>query len=100
MTPIRLLCKRAAVAKARGLGRQFLHWLQALVALPAVAYAVRPFARSALAALRARGSNMDVPITLGVLLATGMDRIEEKYLMLPNMLRQKKYIRAVHSAVP
>lgn len=29
----------------------------------------------------------------------GRSSIEEKYLMLPNVLRQKKYIRAVHSAV-
>jgi hypothetical protein len=29
MTPTRLLCKPAVVAKARGLGRQFLHWLRA-----------------------------------------------------------------------
>lgn len=52
--------------------RDFLHWLSALVAVPAVIYAGRPFFRSALTALRARRTNMDVPISLGVLLATGM----------------------------
>ena len=31
--------------------------------------------------------------------ATGRDRLEEKYLMLPNMLKQRKYRRLVHSAV-
>jgi xanthine dehydrogenase YagR molybdenum-binding subunit len=34
-----------------------------------------------------------------VVAGAGETRIEEKYLMLPNMLRQKKYIRATHSAV-
>ncbi|HMQ57119.1 MAG TPA: copper-translocating P-type ATPase, partial [Rhizobiaceae bacterium] len=45
-------------------------------ALPAVAYSGRPFYRSAWRALKARKVNMDVPITLGVLLATGMSLFE------------------------
>lgn len=52
--------------------RTFLHWLSALIVLPAVVYSGRPFFRSALEALKARRTNMDVPISLGVLLATGM----------------------------
>jgi Cu2+-exporting ATPase len=48
------------------------HWLSALIALPAVAYAGQPFFRSAAQALGSRRLNMDVPISLGVLLATGM----------------------------
>jgi Cu2+-exporting ATPase len=48
------------------------HWLSALIALPAVAYAGRPFFRSAIQALRSRRVNMDVPISLGVFLATAM----------------------------
>lgn len=56
-----------------GAGMQGLfHWLSALIALPAVAYAGQPFFRSALGALRAGHLNMDVPISLGVLLATAM----------------------------
>ena len=43
-----------------------------MIAVPAVAYAGQPFFRSALTALAARRLNMDVPISLGVLLATGM----------------------------
>ncbi|WP_299437764.1 heavy metal translocating P-type ATPase metal-binding domain-containing protein [uncultured Rhodospira sp.] len=52
--------------------RDFMHWLSALIALPAIAYGIRPFARSAVTALRAGRANMDVPITLAVLLAAGM----------------------------
>ncbi len=48
------------------------HWLSALIALPAVAYAGQPFFRSAAAALKAGRVNMDVPISLGVSLATAM----------------------------
>lgn len=48
------------------------HWLSALIALPTVAYAGLPFFRSAAQALRARRLNMDVPISLGVTLATAM----------------------------
>ena len=52
--------------------RSLLYWLSALIALPAVAYAGQPFFRSALAALRAGRTNMDVPVSLGVLLVTSM----------------------------
>jgi len=48
------------------------HWISALIALPAVAYAGQPFFRSAVDALKARNLNMDVPISLAILLATGM----------------------------
>lgn len=34
-----------------------------------------------------------------ILAAAGESRVEVKYLLLPNLLRQKKYIRATHSAV-
>ncbi|MBI3196884.1 MAG: HAD-IC family P-type ATPase, partial [Rhodospirillales bacterium] len=49
--------------------RALFHWLSAAIALPAVAYAGRPFFRSALAALKAGRTNMDVPIPIGVTLA-------------------------------
>jgi Cu2+-exporting ATPase len=53
-----------------------LHWVSALIAMPAIAYAGRPFFASALAALRQRRTNMDVPISLGVILVTGMSLVE------------------------
>ena len=56
--------------------RDFFHWLSALIALPAAAYAGQPFFQSALRAIRARQLNMDVPISLGVLLALGMSVVE------------------------
>jgi P-type Cu2+ transporter len=56
--------------------RDFFHWLSALIALPAAAYAGQPFFESAVRALKARHVNMDVPITLGILLALGMSVVE------------------------
>jgi len=47
-------------------------WLSALIALPTVVYAGQPFFASALQALRGRRLNMDVPISLAILLATAM----------------------------
>lgn len=52
--------------------RDFFHFMSALVALPCIAYAGRPFFFSALAALRRRSVNMDVPISIGILLATAL----------------------------
>lgn len=56
--------------------RDLLHWVSALIALPAIAYSGRPFFRSAMGALRAGRTNMDVPISLAVLLAASVSLIE------------------------
>jgi P-type Cu2+ transporter len=48
------------------------HWLSAAIAVPAIAYAGQPFFASARSALAAGRVNMDVPISLGVTLATAM----------------------------
>jgi P-type Cu2+ transporter len=61
---------------AEGATKDLFHFVSALIAIPAVAYGGLPFFRSALAALRHRRMNMDVPISLGVLLATGMSMYE------------------------
>ncbi|MDO8290306.1 MAG: heavy metal translocating P-type ATPase [Parvibaculum sp.] len=56
--------------------RALFYWMSALIALPAIAYAARPFYRSAYAALRKGQMNMDVPIALAVTLATGMSIVQ------------------------
>ncbi len=56
--------------------RNLFHWLSAIIALPALAYSGRIFFRSAWQAVRHGRTNMDVPISLGVLLAFGMSFYE------------------------
>ncbi|QBR70834.1 copper-translocating P-type ATPase [Beijerinckiaceae bacterium] len=56
--------------------RDFFHWLSGLIVLPAAAFAGQPFFRSAIRAIRARALNMDVPISLGILLALSMSVVE------------------------
>lgn len=57
---------------ADGATRTLFHWISALIALPAIAYAGRPFFRSAWQALRRGRTNMDVPIAIGVTITAAM----------------------------
>lgn len=61
---------------ADGSTRSLFHWISALIAIPAIAYAGQPFFRSAWRAVRRGTTNMDVPISLGVLIATGLSLYE------------------------
>ena len=56
--------------------RDLFHWLSAIIALPAVTYAGQPFFQSALRALKGRHLNMDVPISLAVILAIIMSLVQ------------------------
>ena len=58
--------------------RTMMHWISAAIALPAVAFSGRPFFGSALRALKAKRLNMDVPISLAVLLACVMSLVETR----------------------
>ncbi|AUX69214.1 nitrogen fixation protein FixI [Porphyrobacter sp. HT-58-2] len=61
---------------ADGTTRDLFHWLSALIALPVIAYSGRPFFASAWMALSHRRTNMDVPISIGVILATALSLYE------------------------
>src|ERR1041384_4790359 len=56
--------------------RDMLHWFSALIALPALVYAARPFVQSAWGAIRRGSVNMDLPIAVGVALTAGMSLFE------------------------
>lgn len=56
--------------------RTMFHWVQALIAIPAIAYCGLPFYRSAWNVLKHGRTNMDVPIAVAVILATGMSVFE------------------------
>jgi len=61
---------------AGGATREMFHWLSAMIAVPVIVYAGRPFYTSAWRAVRRGRTNMDVPITIGVSLATGLSLYE------------------------
>jgi len=56
--------------------RDLLRWLSALIGLPVIIYAGQPFYKSAWGALRHKHTNMDVPISLALLMAGGMSVVE------------------------
>lgn len=56
--------------------RDLMHWIQALIALPTVMFAGRPFFRSALSVLTKGHTNMDVPISIALILASSMSLFE------------------------
>jgi Cu2+-exporting ATPase len=56
--------------------RGFFHLVSALIAVPSIAYAGRPFFRSAFKALMNKRTNMDVPISLALLLTVVMSLLE------------------------
>ncbi len=56
--------------------RDMFHWVSAAISLPVIAFSAQPFFRSAWAALRSKRLNMDVPISLAILLAAGMSVYE------------------------
>ncbi len=56
--------------------RDFMHWISAAIALPTIMFSGRPFFRSAIKALSAGHTNMDVPISIALILAGGMSVLE------------------------
>ena len=61
---------------AEGATRELFHWLSALIGVPAILYSGRVFFASAWGALKHGRTNMDVPISIGVSLATGLSLYE------------------------
>lgn len=56
--------------------RDLFHWISAAIAFPALLYSGRMFFRPAWKAVRHGHTNMDVPISIGVLLAYGLSLYE------------------------
>ena len=61
---------------ADGSTRSLFHWVSALIGIPAIAYSGTPFFRSAYAVLKHARTNMDVPISIGIVLATSLSFYE------------------------
>lgn len=71
-----MLLSVAVWSGAQDATRDLFHLISAMIALPAVAYAGQPFFRHAISAVRVRRLNMDVPISLAIILAAGMSLYE------------------------
>jgi Cu2+-exporting ATPase len=71
-----MLLSVAIWSGAQDATRDLFHLISAMIALPTVAYASQPFFTNALSALRVGRLNMDVPISLAILLAAGMSLFE------------------------
>ena len=67
----------AATEETMGMAtRTFMNLIAAIIAVPTVLFAGRPFFQSAWGALKARHTNMDVPISLALILALSMSLLE------------------------
>jgi Cu2+-exporting ATPase len=71
-----MLLSVAVWSGAIGATQNMFHLISASIAIPAILYAAQPFFQNAWRALSVRKLNMDVPISLAILLAAGMSLFE------------------------
>ncbi|MCG3268011.1 heavy metal translocating P-type ATPase [Yoonia sp. I 8.24] len=71
-----MLLSVAVWSGAVGATQHMFHMISAMIALPALIYAAQPFFHNAWTALSVRKLNMDVPISLAIILAAGMSLFE------------------------
>lgn len=71
-----MLLSVAVWSGAEAATRDLFHWISAAIALPTIAFSAQPFYSNAWAAVSARRLNMDVPISLAILLAAAMSLYE------------------------
>ncbi len=71
-----MLLSVAVWSGAEDATRDLFHMISGMIAIPTVLFAGQPFFRNAWAALRAFRLGMDVPISLAILLATGISIYE------------------------
>ena len=71
-----MLLSVAVWSGASGATRDLFHLISAAISVPTIVYAAQPFFRSAWSAFRAKALNMDVPISLAIILATGLSLFE------------------------
>ena len=71
-----MLLSVAVWSGAEGATRDLMHWISAAIVLPAIVFTGKPFYVNAWSALRAGHLNMDVPISLAIILAVGTSLYE------------------------
>lgn len=71
-----MLLSVAVWSGAEAATRDLMHWISALIALPTIAFSAQPFFKNGWSAIKVRRLNMDVPISLAILLAAAMSLFE------------------------
>ncbi len=71
-----MLLSVAVWSGAEAATRDLFHWISGAIALPTVVFAGQPFFRSAWGVLRQGRANMDVPISIALILASGVSLYE------------------------
>ncbi|MEJ8563048.1 heavy metal translocating P-type ATPase [Yoonia sp. GPGPB17] len=74
-----MLLSVAVWSGAIGATMHMFHWITAMIAIPALIYSAQPFFSSGWRSLRVGRLNMDVPISLAILLASGISLYETLY---------------------
>ncbi len=74
-----MLLSVAIWSGAVGATMHMFHWLTAIIAIPALIYSAQPFFESGWRSLKVGKLNMDVPIALAILLASGISLYETIY---------------------
>lgn len=71
-----MLLSVAVWSGAEAATRDMFHWISAAIAIPTIGFCAQPFFSNSWRALKAGRLNMDVPISLAILLAVGMSLYE------------------------
>ena len=74
-----MLLSVAVWSGAIGATMQLFHWITAIIAIPTLIYSAQPFFESGWRALKVGRLNMDVPISLAIILASGISLYETAY---------------------
>ncbi len=74
-----MLLSVAVWSGAIGATMQLFHWITAIIAIPTLIYSAQPFFESGWRALKVGRLNMDVPISLAIILASGISLYETVY---------------------
>ncbi len=74
-----MLLSVAIWSGAIGATMHLFHWITATIAIPTLIYAAQPFFDSGWRSLKAGRLNMDVPISLAIILASGISLYETLY---------------------
>ncbi|MCK0095306.1 cadmium-translocating P-type ATPase [Yoonia sp. F2084L] len=74
-----MLLSVAVWSGAVGATMHLFHWITAIIAIPTLLYAAQPFFNSGWRSLKVGRLNMDVPISLAIILASGISLYETIY---------------------